>query len=87
MIEQPKYSSATILLPLLLAAVMAGGYFLGTLQEVTSVTNFSNEKQDLIKLNRVLNEIEVKYVDSISSNDLVENSIGGILQNLDPHSS
>ncbi|MDG2332290.1 MAG: S41 family peptidase [Flavobacteriales bacterium] len=87
MTDQPKYSSATVLLPLLLAAVMAGGYFLGTLQEVTSVTNFSNEKQDLIKLNRVLNEIEVKYVDSISSDQLVETSIGGILQNLDPHSS
>lgn len=85
--DQRKNSSATVLLPLLLAIVMAGGYFLGTLQEVTSVNNFSNEKQDLIKLNRVLNEIEVKYVDSISSTDLIETSISGILQNLDPHSS
>jgi carboxyl-terminal processing protease len=76
-----------ILYPLLLAIVMAGGYYLGTLQTNNSDTDHVQNASGLLKLNRVLDEIEVKYVDSIESDQLVETSIGGILQNLDPHSS
>jgi len=86
--DQPLRNGVTaILYPLLLAFVMAGGYYLGTLQTNNSDTDHAKNATGLLKLNRVLNEIEVKYVDSIESDQLVETSIGGILQNLDPHSS
>ena len=86
--DQPLRNGVTaVLYPLLLAFVMAGGYYLGTLQTNKSDTGHANNAVGLLKLNRVLNEIEVKYVDSIESDQLVETSIGGILHNLDPHSS
>ena len=86
--DQPLRNGVTaILYPLLLAIVMAGGYYLGTLQTHNSDREHRQNASGLLKLNRVLDEIEVKYVDSIESDQLVETSIGGILQNLDPHSS
>ena len=82
-----KQGTAAILYPLLLSLILAGGYYLGTLHTNKTQVEYITNQNGLIKLNRVLNEIELKYVDSTSSDQLVETSIPGILQNLDPHSS
>ena len=82
-----KQGTAAILYPLLLSLILAGGYYLGTLHTNKTQVEYISNQNGLIKLNRVLNEIELKYVDSTSPDQLVETSIPGILQNLDPHSS
>ena len=39
-----------------------------------------------LKLQSIIGLIETAYVDSVNSDEIVENSIPGILENLDPHS-
>ncbi len=85
--QHGKNSIGIILYPILLAAVLAGGYYLGTRQQKPETAQLEGDQQELLKLNRVLNEIEMKYVDSVEQEVLIETSIAGILQNLDPHSS
>lgn len=85
--QRRKNSNLSVFLPIALAVVLAAGYFLGTMQKSPAVEDFNGNEDELVKLNRVLNEIQVKYVDTIEEEQLVEASIEGILKNLDPHSS
>ena len=56
--DQPLRNGVTaILYPLLLAIVMAGGYYLGTLQTHNSDREHRQNASGLLKLNRVLDEI------------------------------
>lgn len=52
--------------------------------------NFSNQKyisDNDRKLNTILNLINEEYVDTVNTDELIEQSIPGILTNLDPHST
>ncbi|MBQ9470326.1 MAG: PDZ domain-containing protein [Bacteroidales bacterium] len=75
-----------IALPIMLAAVLVVGLLLGLKLgqrgERPSLTVYP--KTD--KLGNILNYISEEYVDSISINTLVENTIPAMLKNLDPHS-
>ena len=57
-----KQGTAAILYPLLLSLILAGGYYLGTLHTNKTQVEYISNQNGLIKLNRVLNEIELKYV-------------------------
>lgn len=82
-----KNGVAIIIFPLALAVVLIAGYFMGTMQSRSEPSELNSGQQELVKLNRVLNEVELKYVDTIEKGTLIESSIAEILQHLDPHSS
>lgn len=64
------------------------GVFLGSrfLSSTSGRSIFSFGTQRYDKLNDVLNFIVNDYVDSVNKSNLIEKSISGLLQNLDPHS-
>jgi carboxyl-terminal processing protease len=78
-----------IYLPIAFAIVLAAGVLIGNLL-ITSPGNTGNvfmvrpDRHD--KINDIINYIQQDYVDSISREDLVDDAIGGVLENLDPHS-
>jgi len=74
-------------IPLLLGVAVAAGVFLG------SKLNFgdgnekifaTNSKKD--KLNRLIDYIDYEYVDDVNTDSIVDVTVNGILENLDPHS-
>ena len=77
-----KKSSSTYF-PLLLCFFTALAYLIGIFN---SNINSSNKAIDTNKINHIINVIENNYVDSVDKSELIENSIVGMLSNLDPHS-
>ena len=74
--------------PLLIALSMIGGILIGTFY----ANHFSGNRLSIIntgsnKINYLLQMIDNKYVDTVSMNTLVEQSMPKILSELDPHSS
>lgn len=74
-------------LPLILGVAIAAGIFIG------GKLNFSdspdrlfttNSKKD--KLNRLIDYIDYDYVDEVNTDSIVDVTVNGILDNLDPHS-
>ncbi|MDP4280611.1 MAG: S41 family peptidase [Bacteroidota bacterium] len=69
--------------PLVFALVLLAGIFLGFfLAREGKLGNL--KKQD--KLKEVINYVKKNYVDSVSTEELTEKAITGMLQGLDPHS-
>ena len=78
---QKKYA------PLILCIAIAVGVFIGGKLNFTDAPDriFSkNSKKD--KLNRLIDYIEYDYVDDINTDSIVDVTVNGILDNLDPHS-
>ena len=74
-------------LPLVLGVAIAAGIFIGGKLNFTDAPDrlFStNSKKD--KLNRLIDYIEYDYVDDINTDSIVDVTVNGILDNLDPHS-
>ncbi|OEK09469.1 peptidase S41 [Flavivirga aquatica] len=74
-------------LPLILGVAIAAGIFIGGKLDFTDSPDrlFStNSKKD--KLNRLIDYIEYNYVDDINTDSIVDVTVNGILNNLDPHS-
>jgi carboxyl-terminal processing protease len=74
-------------LPLVLGVAVAAGIFIGGKLDFTDSPDrlFStNSKKD--KLNRLIDYIEYDYVDDIDTDSIVDVTVNGILDNLDPHS-
>jgi carboxyl-terminal processing protease len=78
-------SNRTVFLPLMLAAALAVGIFIGLYLPKT-VSPHSNIRSRNDKVNSILNIIESNYVDSVNRNNLIEAAIPSILKKLDPHS-
>ncbi len=74
-----------MLTPILIGLFSASAYFIGT-RQTTFLLPKTNIKESA-KINQVLDLIEYEYVDSVNRNKLIENSILGMLKELDPHSS
>ena len=57
---------------------------------VIAVTGFTNVGQNvyrnIVKLNTVLDLISKTYVEEVDGDKLVDDAIGAVLKNLDPHS-
>ena len=84
--QQPKKNNALVLIPLLVAISLALGIWLGTL--FIPAGGFSDPVQETSsKFNTILELIEDKYVDSVDHDMLIESSIQGMIEKLDPHSA
>ena len=74
-------------LPLILGVAVAAGIFIGGKLHFANSGNqlfSSNSKKD--KLNRLIDYIDYDYVDDINTDSIVDITVNGILENLDPHS-
>ncbi|MDO6761435.1 S41 family peptidase [Tamlana sp. 2_MG-2023] len=74
-------------LPLLMGAAIAAGIFIGGKLSFTDAPDrlfTTNSKKD--KLNRLIDYIEYDYVDDVNTDSIVDVTVNGILENLDPHS-
>lgn len=88
--ENQSRRKYTIIEPLLLALMMVIGILLGykmnsqpnSYSLIDRIDNGSN----LGRVEEIIRFIENKYVDTINSEEVIENVVEGILQDLDPHS-
>lgn len=74
-------------LPLVLGIAIAAGIFVGGKLNFSDAPDrlFStNSKKD--KLNRLIDYIDYDYVDEVNTDSIVDVTVNGILDNLDPHS-
>ncbi|RLJ65588.1 carboxyl-terminal processing protease [Lacinutrix venerupis] len=74
-------------LPLLLGAAIAIGIFIGGSLDFNDKSDSlftSNSKKD--KLNRLIDYIDHDYVEDVNTDSIVDVTVNGILENLDPHS-
>lgn len=74
-------------LPLVLGVAIAAGIFIGGKLNFSDAPDrlFStNSKKD--KLNRLIDYIDYDYVDDVNTDSIVDVTVNGILNNLDPHS-
>lgn len=74
-------------LPLLLSIAIVAGIFLGSklnFNDATEKIFATNSKKD--KLNRLIDYIDYEYVDAVNTDSIVDVTVNGILENLDPHS-
>ena len=77
---------STTYLPMILALVLSAGIVLGLVISYFTggiVPSFSGKPD---KVGNVIEYIEANYVDTISKTTLVEKSVTGLMQKLDPHS-
>ncbi len=74
-------------LPLLLGVAIAAGVFIGSklnFNDSNEKIFATNSKKD--KLNRLIDYIDFEYVDKVNTDSIVDVTVNGILENLDPHS-
>ena len=74
-------------IPLLTGVAIAAGIFLGSKLNFNDTSDkifASNSKKD--KLNRLIDYIDYEYVDQVDTDSIVDVTVNGILENLDPHS-
>jgi len=75
-------------IPLLLGLAMALGIVIGGKLNFTDTSDrlfTTNSKKD--KLNRLIDYIDYEYVDEVNTDSIVDVTVNGILDNLDPHST
>ena len=77
---------STVYLPLILAIVLSAGILLGLLVGNYSGKVFLSSSKESDKVREVIRYIEQNYVDTISQGVLVEKTMTGLMQKLDPHS-
>ncbi len=76
-----------IFLPLIIGIALAAGVYIGGKLGFTDTSDrlfTSNSKKD--KLNRLIDYIDYEYVDEVNTDSIVDVTVNGILDNLDPHS-
>lgn len=74
-------------LPLVLGVAISAGIFIGSKLNFTDSNQkifATNSKKD--KLNRLIDYIDYEYVDKVNTDSIVDVTVNGILENLDPHS-
>ncbi|NNE33562.1 MAG: S41 family peptidase [Winogradskyella sp.] len=75
-------------IPLIIGIAIAAGVFIGGKLNFTDTSDnlfTTNSKKD--KLNRLIDYIDYEYVDEINTDSIVDVTVNGILDNLDPHST
>lgn len=73
--------------PLLIGVAVAAGVFIGSklnFDDAAEKIFATNSKKD--KLNRLIDYIDYEYVDEVNTDSIVDVTVNGILENLDPHS-
>ncbi len=75
-------------IPFIIGVAIAAGVFIGGKLNFSDTSDrlfTSNSKKD--KLNRLIDYIDYEYVDEINTDSIVDVTVNGILENLDPHST
>lgn len=75
-------------IPLIVGIAIAMGVFIGgklNFKDASDRLFTSNSKKD--KLNRLIDYIDYEYVDDVNTDSIVDVTVNGILDNLDPHST
>jgi carboxyl-terminal processing protease len=75
-------------IPLIVGFAIAIGVFIGGKLNFTDTSDrlfTANSKKD--KLNRLIDYIDYEYVDDVNTDSIVDVTVNGILNNLDPHST
>ncbi|NQX77352.1 S41 family peptidase [Gilvibacter sp.] len=76
-----------VYIPLIVGSCLAVGTFIGAklnFQDGGEQIFAKNSKKD--KLNRLIDYIDYEYVDQVNTDSIVDVTVNGILENLDPHS-
>lgn len=84
MSDQQQNTKYQIRLPFILCLGLAAGIFIGS--SLNSKKSSGDVGKDVQKLREVLTFIEDKYVDTVKTDKLVDESIQHLLSKLDPHS-
>ena len=84
--EEAKGTNYVFLIPILMGITLAVGVWLGTLfiPAGGGTTNVISSNSN--KFSTILEMIEDRYVDSVDNDMLIESSIAGMIEKLDPHS-
>ena len=85
--EKENKISLNFLIPMLMAVMMAGGLFLGKSFSSGESRELSTDSSNYQKIRDIVEILDHEYVDSVDAEKLFEQTIGDILQNLDPHSN
>lgn len=75
-------------IPLIIGVAIAAGVVIGGKLNFTDTSDnlfTTNSKKD--KINRLIDYIDFEYVDEINTDSIVDVTVNGILDNLDPHST
>lgn len=75
-------------IPLIIGIAIAAGVVIGGKLNFTDTSDnlfTTNSKKD--KLNRLIDYIDYEYVDEVDTDSIVDVTVNGILDNLDPHST
>ncbi|MBC2844158.1 S41 family peptidase [Winogradskyella flava] len=75
-------------IPLIIGTAIAAGVAIGGKLNFTDTSDnlfTTNSKKD--KLNRLIDYIDYEYVDEVNTDSIVDVTVNGILDNLDPHST
>ncbi|MAB48467.1 MULTISPECIES: S41 family peptidase [Winogradskyella] len=75
-------------IPLIVGVAIAAGVVIGGKLNFTDTSDnlfTTNSKKD--KLNRLIDYIDYEYVDDVNTDSIVDVTVNGILDNLDPHST
>jgi carboxyl-terminal processing protease len=75
-------------IPLIIGAAIATGVVIGGKLNFSDTSDnlfTTNSKKD--KLNRLIDYIDYEYVDDVNTDSIVDVTVNGILDNLDPHST
>ncbi|UGS23891.1 S41 family peptidase [Flavobacterium channae] len=72
--------------PIVLAVAVAGGLLLGSKLNPSTENTFLGKNANRNKLNKLIDFIEKEYVDSLNTDSIVDLTVNGILEKLDPHS-
>jgi carboxyl-terminal processing protease len=83
--NETKNTKYQIALPLVLCLGLAAGIFIGA--SFNSKETSDEVGKDIQKLREVLTYIDGKYVDTVTTNNLVDESIQHLLSKLDPYST
>ncbi len=85
MVKKHSNTKLYIKLPLLMALAISGGIIIGA--TMVDTDQKSNELiSSILKFKEILTYVERDYVDEVNTPGLVEDAIGDMLKNLDPHS-
>lgn len=81
--HQNKYY---VFIPVIIALSFAGGLLLGNKIDVLKNSRFGSKTEGKLKLNKLIDFIDNEYVDKVNTDSIVDLTVTGILENLDPHS-
>ena len=72
--------------PIVIAVAIAIGILMGSKLNPSTENTFFSRNTNKNKLNKLIDFIEKEYVDSLNTDSIVDLTVNGILEKLDPHS-